>query len=109
MKHWKDERAVQTGGVATKPPNVHLLDRMITNLLNSKGENRALANLNQLQISVFDFTIHDPTSHESIEKLNISATYNRLKREIFPLDCPYILGEGDEWGHPYTDWRNLMS
>ena len=80
---------------------------MIGDLLKSKCINRALTQLNELCIAVWDFTIHEPESHDAIEDMNISATYNRLKREIFPLDGPWQLGGGDEWGHPYTCWTSI--
>ena len=109
LKLWEKKVAAEEDLKSRKRPDIHLSDEMINNLLKSRNANLALSTLNQVQISIFDFIIHDAESHEAVEKLNISETYNRLKREIFPLDSPHILGEGDEWGHGYADWRMLMS
>lgn len=77
-------------------------------MLEERDLNQALYHLNQLHLAIFDFAIYQPESHEAAEKMNISAMYNRLEREIFPLDTPWKLGEGDEYGHQYTNFRNFI-
>lgn len=109
LKLWESKAATKSDSKSQERPRDRLSYDSIQNLLKSRNANQALSTLNQVQISIFDLKIHDAESQEVIKKMNISATYNRLKREIFPLDSPHVLGEGDEWGHGYSDWRMLMS
>jgi metallopeptidase MepB len=110
LETWRKKEATK-GGDATatpQPPEKHIPDSMLDSLLRSRNVHLALSHLNQLSIAIFDLTIHEPENHEAMKKMNISATFNRLKREIFPLETPWSLGEGDEWGHPYTEYRNFI-
>ncbi len=81
---------------------------MIDNLLRSQSLGRALQYLNDMHRSTCDFAIHDPPSCEAMEEMNISAAYNRLRREIIPVATPWHQGEGDDWGHPYTLWTSMI-
>lgn len=53
-------------------------------------------------------TVHEPESHEAIENLNISATYNDLRKKILQIEGPEILGQGGEWGHGQANFGHLM-
>jgi metallopeptidase MepB len=102
FKAWKEQTEEQYKPPATIP------DEMIKTLLRSKHVNSALANLNQLHLGIFDMMVHKPETHEAIEKLNISATYNTLRKELLQIDGPEILGLGDEWGHGQANFGHLM-
>lgn len=84
-------------------------DDIIQKLIRTKHVNGALFNLRQLHFGIFDMTVHQPTSHAEIEALPISATFNRICREISGMEGPEAWGEGDEWGHGdsiITHWMN---
>jgi len=93
---------------STTPPEIHIPDAMIDNLTKAENVHRALSQLNELAICFFDMAIHQPETHEVIEKMDISATFNRLHRECFPLDGLGTLGEEEKCGHPYTRYRNFI-
>lgn len=108
LKAWQKKAASKVGENSPPPPEVRIPDSMVDDLLRAKNVHQALGHLSQLAISIFDMTIHQPKSHEAIEKMNISQVYNRLRRECFPLDSHWDVGEGDEWGHGYTTYRNFI-
>ncbi len=54
--------------------------------------NDALFNLRQLHFGIFDMTMHEPSSHEAIESLNPTITYNTLRKEISQIEAPKFLG-----------------
>ncbi|KAI9732964.1 MAG: hypothetical protein M1818_007397 [Claussenomyces sp. TS43310] len=101
LKSW-EEQAEEKSGPPEKIP-----DEMIESLIRAKHVNVALSTLNQLHLSIFDMTVHEPESHEAIEKLNISARYNTLRKELSPIDGPEV-SEGDEWGHGQANFGHLM-
>jgi metallopeptidase MepB len=90
-----------------KPPE-QIPDEMVESLIGAKRVNGALFHLRQLQLGIFDMTVHEPESHEAIEKLNISAKYNNLLTEIWQIEGPAALGQGDEWGHGQANFGHLM-
>ena len=89
-------------------PAEKMPDSLIENIIRTKHVNDALANLRQLHFGIFDMTIHAPSSHEAIEDLPISQTYNRLRREITKMDDPFEQGLGDDWGHGEATFGHLM-
>ncbi|KAF9877612.1 putative peptidase family M3 [Colletotrichum karsti] len=91
-----------------KPPCEELPDDMIESLVRSKYVNSALFHLNQLCICKFDMAVHSPESHTVIENMNVSATYNRIRCEIYPAEGPEAVGENDEWGHGYVNFGHLV-
>ncbi|OHF02031.1 peptidase family M3 [Colletotrichum orchidophilum] len=91
------------------PPPEQMPDDMIESLTRSRYVNGALFHLNQLSICIFDMAVHNPESHAAIEKMNISAMYNRIHSEIYPPDGPEAVGHGDEWGHNYVRFGHLVN
>jgi metallopeptidase MepB len=91
-----------------QPPE-KIPDEMIESLIRAKHVNGALHHLRVLQLSMFDMLVHQPESHESIEKMNVSAEYNRLRRQLMMMDGPEALGEGDEWGHGQANIGHIMN
>ncbi|KAE8359758.1 peptidase family M3-domain-containing protein [Aspergillus caelatus] len=99
---WKEQ-------AGDKPePAEQIPDEVIENLIRTKHVNDALFNLRQLHFGIFDMTVHEPKSHEDIEKLPISATYNQLRKQITQMDGPESLGLGDEWGHGEATFGHLI-
>jgi metallopeptidase MepB len=87
--------ATETG--SEKKPEEHMPDDLIDNLLRTKHVNDALFNLRQLHFGIFDMTVHEPKSHDDIEKLPITETYNKLRHDISKLDGPEADDKGKEW------------
>ncbi|KAL3462218.1 peptidase family M3-domain-containing protein [Aspergillus heterothallicus] len=100
---WKEQAKGQTEAPSEKIP-----DEVIANIIRTKHVNDALFNLRQLHFGIFDMMVHEPETHEKIEQLPISATYNRLRKEITQIDGPEVLGLGDEWGHGQATFGHLM-
>ncbi|KAI9875683.1 MAG: hypothetical protein M1830_008122 [Pleopsidium flavum] len=53
-------------------------------------------------------TVHEPESHEDVEKLKVSEKYNNLRKEISQLDGPEVLGEGSAWGNGQATFGHLI-
>ncbi|PGH35895.1 metallopeptidase MepB [[Emmonsia] crescens] len=89
-------------------PDAKIPDELITNLISTKHVNDALFNLRQLHFGIFDMTVHEPADHATIENMDISATYNSLRKEISQLDGPEDLGKGFDWGHGEATFGHLI-
>lgn len=98
----------KAGNEGQPPPSSQMPDDMIESLTKAKHVNGALFHLNQLGIGIFDMVVHGPETHAAIEAMNISKTYNTIRREIFPPESPAALGEGDEWGHAQARLGHLV-
>ena len=83
---------------------------LVEKLIATKHVNDALFNLRQLHFGIFDMRVHEPRSHQELEELDITRTYNSLRREIALLEGPK--GEdgakGGEWGHGQATFGHLM-
>ncbi|KAF2835216.1 hypothetical protein M501DRAFT_456864 [Patellaria atrata CBS 101060] len=101
-------KAYQESSGDSSKPEEHIPDSLIENLIKTKHVNDALFNLRQLHFGIFDMTVHEPSSHENIEDLKISETYNKLRSEISKLDGPESLGEGWDWGHGQATFGHLI-
>lgn len=102
FKAWKEH-------AGDKPaPAAEIPDELIQNLIKTKHVNAALFNLRQLHFGIFDMTVHEPKDHDTIKNMNISETYNKLRKEIASLDGPEVLGQGYDWGHGEATFGHLM-
>jgi metallopeptidase MepB len=63
-------------------------DEMIKSMIGAKRVNSALLTLKQLHLGIFDMIVHEPNCHGTIEKLNITATYNTLQKDLMQIDGP---------------------
>jgi len=98
----------QAGAAATKPLSPQIPDDLIANLIKTKNLNGALFNLRQLHFGLFDMFVHEPDSHDALERVKISEKYNALRKEICHLDGPEVLGEPDNWGNGQATFGHLM-
>jgi metallopeptidase MepB len=89
-------------------PEEQIPDDLIQKLIKTKNLNGALFNLRQLHFGIFDMTIHEPSSHEAIEQMKISETYNKLRKEISKIEGPEALGEKYDWGNGEATFGHLM-
>jgi metallopeptidase MepB len=53
-------------------------------------------------------TIHQPPSHEAIQKINTSKVWNTLRTKIVQIPGPESLGYGKEWGHGEVTFPHLF-
>ena len=90
-------------------PAQTLPNDLIDKLVKSKHVNDALFNLRQLHFGIFDMTVYQPENHEQVERWDYAELYNRLGREIQPLDTPVELGEGYDWGMSFHLSSFLLS
>ncbi|KAK1992171.1 metallopeptidase MepB [Colletotrichum falcatum] len=89
-------------------PSERMPDDLIESLVRSKYVNSALFHLYQLCICYFDIAVHSPESHAAVENMDVSATYNRTRRELYPVEGPEAVGKGHEWGHGYVNFGHLV-
>ena len=103
METWKE-----AAGDNAEKPEERIPDELIHNLIKTKNLNGALFNLRQLHFGIFDMTVHEPKSHETIEQMKVSETYNSLRKDISKLDGPEVLGQGDDWGNGQATFGHLI-
>lgn len=89
-------------------PAMKIPDEMIESLIRAKHVNSMLFNLRQLHLGIFDMVVHEPESHEILEKMNISVEYNALRKNILKMGGPELLGQGNDWGHGQASFGHLM-
>ncbi|KAF1960807.1 zincin [Byssothecium circinans] len=97
----------ESSGNAKQPPE-QIPNSLIANLISTKHVNDALFQLRQLHFGMFDMTVHEPKSHEDVEKLDITTTYNKLRKEISQLDGPEALGGDWTWGNGQATFGHLI-
>ncbi len=100
--------AFEESSTSREQPPERIPDDLVTNLIKTKHVNAALANLRQLHFGTFDMLIHEPSSHEEIEKLKVSEKYNSMRKDICKLDGPEVLGQGNDWGNGEATFGHLM-
>ncbi|KAK2051212.1 metallopeptidase MepB [Colletotrichum caudatum] len=91
-----------------EPPCETLPEDMIDSIVRSKYVNCALFHLYQICLCKFDMAVHSTQSHAVIEDMNISAIYNGIRREIYPVECPEVVGKSGEWGHGHANFGHLV-
>ena len=112
-RHWSyvtpdyKQTFLETNGGASQPPE-RIPDKMIENIIKTKHVNDALANLRQLHFGTFDMLVHEPKSHDELEKMHFSEKYNSMRKEISKLDGPEVLGQGYDWGHGQATFGHLI-
>jgi metallopeptidase MepB len=97
----------EEAGSTEKPPE-RIPDDLIDSIIKTKHINDALFNLRQLHFGIFDMTVHEPKSHDAVEKLHVSELYNKLRHEISKLDGPEALGANWDWGHGEATFGHLI-
>jgi len=83
-------------------------DELIKNLISTKHVNAALFNLRQLHFGTYDMYLHEPKSHEEVEGIKVSETYNNMRKELCKLDGPEVSGAPASWGNGESSFGHLM-
>jgi metallopeptidase MepB len=105
------EKAYLESSGADKKPSEQIPQSLIANLISTKHVNDALFNLRQLHFGTFDMAVHEPASHEELEKMDVTEKYNSLRHEISQLQGPESLEEkkGDwHWGNGQATFGHLI-
>jgi metallopeptidase MepB len=105
MAAWQE---AQSQSPSSTKPEERLPDSLIQKLIKTKNLNGALFNLRQLHFGTFDMAIHEPSDHASLEKMDITETYNSLRKDICKIDGPEAEGQGDKWGNGQATFGHLM-
>ncbi|WQF78685.1 Putative peptidase M3A/M3B catalytic domain, neurolysin/Thimet oligopeptidase, domain 2 [Colletotrichum destructivum] len=92
---------------ARQPPE-KIPEDVVEGLIEARHGGQVLGTLHQLLISIFDMAVHQLAGQDAVESVDFTQLWNRLRREIVPTDDPSVLGEGDGWGHGYTNIGHLM-
>ncbi|KAI9888136.1 MAG: hypothetical protein M1823_000071 [Watsoniomyces obsoletus] len=101
-------REASEGQEKADRPSETMPDELIDSLIKTKHVNDALFNLRQLHFGIFDMTVHEPKSHEDIEKMAITELYNDLRKEITQLDGEEVFGAKSDWAHGQATFGHLM-
>jgi metallopeptidase MepB len=102
LETWKASNPGQSA------PSEKIPDELIENLIKTKHVNEGLFTLRQLHFGIFDMTVHEPKTHEDLEKTDITELFNTLRSEITALDGPDLLGMGKRWGHGQATFGHLV-
>lgn len=102
------EAAYMEASGADKKPAEQIPNSLIANLISTKHVNDALFNLRQLHFGMFDMAVHEPKTHEDIEKLDITSIYNQLRHDISQLDGPETIGGDWKWGNGQATFGHLI-
>jgi metallopeptidase MepB len=97
----------KNSGGDEQPPET-LPDETVAGLMATKHINAAVTYLRQLAISFFDMEVHSSKSAEELANMDVSATYNKMRREMCHLEDLSDLGEGHSWGHGWAIYPHLM-
>lgn len=92
-----------------KPPPIQLDDKQAAALSRRNKNGNIRAQLNNLFFATYDMLIHSPTSREELLRTNLTELFNKTRSSISGIQGGEILGEGWEWGHGQTTFRNVIN
>lgn len=110
-KHWSylsPEYAQAYKSLGKEQPAEKMPENLINSIVSTRHVNDALFNLRQLHFGIFDMTVHEPQSHDAVQKLDVSETYNKLRKEISKIDGPEALGQDYHWGNGQATFGHLI-
>lgn len=73
---------------AAKQPGKQIPDEMLSALIAAKNVNSAIWTARQVGLSIFDMKVHNPSSHEELESLDIAKEYYTSITEATGLQGP---------------------
>lgn len=65
--------------------------------------------LKELFFATYDQLVHSPTRHEELETTNLTELFNRTRAAVYQIHGGEALGEGWEWGHGESVFRNVIN
>jgi metallopeptidase MepB len=101
-KVWR-EKAGDSASLPERPLPEKLI---VVSLQGSKDLNfsRSYANIASC---LFDMAVHNPESHEALERMALAETFNRIDRDVRLLHGPEDLGGTLDWGCAFTHFSHL--
>jgi metallopeptidase MepB len=91
-------------------PEKHMPDALIETFIQSK---RILFGplfyLCQLHLAIFDMAIHQASSLEEAQSIDLAEIWIKLRKDIEQVDGPEILGQDYTWGQGYCTMNPWMS
>jgi metallopeptidase MepB len=90
-------------------PELQMPDELIEALIKaSRFSFGPLSQLSQLQHAYFDMAIHQVSSDEEVEALDLAELWNKSKKEIGLIDGQEVFDGHYKEGHGYTVFSHLM-
>jgi len=84
-------------------PEKNLPDSLIDDLIKARKTSFGpLFILDQIRIAMFDMTIHQPSSNQEAESLDLAVTWNKLRKDLRHMDGLEECGFDYTWGHGYA-------
>lgn len=65
--------------------------------------------LKELFFASFDMAVHTPASRDELEKTNLTELFNKMRVQIMSLHGDEAVGDGWEWDHGETVFRNIIN
>lgn len=88
---------------------VQLSDDLVR-ILAQTNQSKAVRNtLNDLFFATYDMLVHTPASHAALERLNLTELFNKTRSDVLKVRGGEALGEGWEWCHAQTIFRNILN
>jgi metallopeptidase MepB len=101
-KGWREE-----AGGASGLPERELPDHLIAASLQRSKDFSLFRSCANVASCLFDMAVHNPQSHEALEKMNLAETFNRIHRDTRLLHGPEDLGGTLDWGCAFAHFRHL--
>ncbi|KAK6222860.1 hypothetical protein LQW54_000670 [Pestalotiopsis sp. IQ-011] len=90
-----------------KPPQ--LSDDVVRTLAETNSSKAVQDQLKELFFATYDLQVHTPASHEELETLNLTELFNKTRSEVYKVRGGEAFGEGWEWAHGQTVFRNIIN
>ncbi|KAJ5939723.1 Neurolysin/Thimet oligopeptidase N-terminal [Penicillium verhagenii] len=109
MSAWKATLGKSAEESSLKTPPVQLDDNQAAALAQRNKTGNVRSQLNNLFFATYDMLIHSPASREELQTMNLTELFNKTRSNISGAHGGEALGEGWEWGHGQTVFRNVIN
>nr|A0A8J9S3C0.1 RecName: Full=Oligopeptidase PhomG; AltName: Full=Phomopsin biosynthesis cluster protein G [Diaporthe leptostromiformis]BDA39153.1 peptidase M3 [Diaporthe leptostromiformis] len=95
----------------TNPPEkpAQLSDDVVFNLARANQSKAIQGQLKEVFFATYDMLVHKPASRAALEALNLTELFNKTRSDVYKVRGGEALGEGWEWGHGQTVFRNILN
>lgn len=90
-------------------PPAQLDDDQVRNLAQTNQHKAVQDQLKELFFATYDMLVHTPSSHTELEELNMTELFNKTRSDVYKVRGGEALGEGWEWCHGQTIFRNILN
>ncbi|KAI1842107.1 hypothetical protein JX266_011640 [Neoarthrinium moseri] len=88
---------------------VQLNDDVVRSLAQTNQGRAVQSQLKELFFATYDMLVHTPGSHAELEMINLAELFNKTRSDIYKVRGGEALGEGWEWCHGQTVFRNILN